>query len=222
MTPDLPAGARCAVHPLRRAVDACPVCARPRCAGDAAEAPGGGCSACGGRSSTAAPSGPDAREQLVRAALAAYAVALLGGVVAAEYVGAQLFAYLTPFVVGVLTAAAAAAASAAPRTGPVAARVRLVAVAYAVLGVALGFVLEGSQGALAGRSLLPYAAAVLGVVVWTLPPRTAPLGPVDPHEAQHAVVLLRAAGADDVDARACAGSGSGRTTASAGSPPKVA
>ena len=83
---------------------------------------------------------------------------------------AELFAYLTPFVVGVLTAAAAAAASAAPRTGRPAMRVRVIAAVYAVLGVGLGFALEGSEGAVDTRSLLPYAAAVAGVVLWTLPP----------------------------------------------------
>jgi hypothetical protein len=159
---------------VRRAVDACPVCDRPRCAADAAAAPGGGCPACGGRTSTASGTpAPPAPEQLVRAALAAQLVAVLGGVVAAQYVGAELFAYLTPFVVGVLTAAAAQASSAAPRTGAPATRLRLVASVYAVLGVGLGFVLEGSEGALDGRSLLPYAAALAGVVLWTLPPKRA-------------------------------------------------
>ncbi len=168
----VPSGARCAVHPVRRAVDDCPVCERPRCAADAAAA-GPGCAACGGRGAARAGSAaPPAREQLVRAALAAQAVALLGGVVAAQYVGAELFAYLTPFVVGVLTAAAAQTASAAPRTGPPAMRLRAVAGVYAVLGVALGFVLEGSEGALDGRSVLPYVAAVVGVVLWTLPPKS--------------------------------------------------
>ena len=107
----------------------------------------------------------------MRSALAASGAAFLGGAVAAQYVGAELFAYLTPFVVGVLVAAAAQAAAGGPRTGPLAQRVRVVAGAYAVLGVALGFVLERSEGVFAARSLLPYVAAVVGVVVWTLPPK---------------------------------------------------
>ena len=113
-------------------------------------------------------------EAAVRAALAAQAVALLGGVVAAQYVDAQLFAYLTPFVVGVLSGAAAQSASGGVRTGSVAARVRVVAAVYAVLGVALGFALERSKDVLDSSTLLPYLAAVAGVVLWTLPPKPRP------------------------------------------------
>jgi hypothetical protein len=169
-------GARCGVHPVRRAVDRCPVCAVPRCAADAEQAPGGGCPSCGGRrpgTVSAVRRAAPARERLVRAALAGHAVALLGGVVAAQYVGASLFAYLTPFVVGVLTGAAAQSAAGGVRTGPVAARVRANAVGYAVVGVALGFALERSQGALSLPALLPYLAAAAGAVVWTLPPKSA-------------------------------------------------
>lgn len=170
----LAAGTRCGVHPVRRAVDRCPVCALARCAADAQAAPGGGCAACGG---TPVGESREARrrstpvERLVRAALAAHGVALLGGVVAAQYVGAQLFAYLTPFVVGVLTGAAAQSAAAGPRTGAEALRVRVLAAVYAVLGVALGFALERSQDVAGTSTLLPYAAAVVGVVLWTLPPK---------------------------------------------------
>lgn len=167
-------GTRCGVHPVRRAVDLCPVCARPRCAADAAEAPGGGCPACGG--STGGPVRPPAplRERLVRGALAAQGVAVLGGVVAAEYVQAPLFEYLTPFVVGVLTAAGAQAAAGAARSGPDAMRIRLLSVVYALLGVALGFVLEKSTGPFESSTLLPYAASVVGVLIWTLPPKARP------------------------------------------------
>lgn len=181
MSPPAPAaplapGTRCGVHPVRRAVDLCPVCARPRCAADVtAAAPRGGCPACGG-SVTSGPVLPvvPVRERLVRAALAGQGVAVLGGVVAAEYVDAPLFSYLTPFVVGVLTAAAAQAASGAPRSGPDASRIRLVSIVYALLGVALGFVLEKSTGTFDTSTLLPYAAAVVGVVLWTLPPKSRP------------------------------------------------
>jgi hypothetical protein len=162
------------VHPVRRAVDRCPVCERPRCAADAQEAAGGGCPACQGAADGAAPapgSTPTPRERLVRGALAAHATCVLGGVVAAEYVDAPLFSYLTPFVVGVLTAAGAQAAAGSSRTGPEASRLRVIAVVYALLGVALGFVLERSKDALDGSTLVPYAAAVVGVVLWTLPPK---------------------------------------------------
>ena len=182
-SPDaLPTGARCAVHPVRRAVDRCPVCSRPRCAADADLAPGGGCPACGGTPDGAGSSRQRVvppLEKLVRAALAAQAVALLGGVVAQQYVEAQLFAYLTPFVVGVLTAAAAQSAATGARVGPDAGRVRVVAVVYAVLGVALGFVLEESTDVFAGSTVLPYLAAVAGVILWTLPPKARPREPDD-------------------------------------------
>jgi hypothetical protein len=161
---------RCAVHPLRPSVDACPVCARGRCGPDAAAAPGGGCLACHGVSS-AAPAPVRPAERLVRAALGATPVTLLGGVVAAQYVGAELFAYLTPAVVGVLCGAAAQAAAGGARRGPVALGIRAVACLYAVLGVALGFVLERSVDVLAGETLVPYAFAVVGVALWTAPPK---------------------------------------------------
>lgn len=41
----------------------------------------------------------------------------------------------------------------------------------AVLGVALGFALERSTDVLDPGALLPYAAALVGVVLWTLPPK---------------------------------------------------
>lgn len=171
----LAAGTRCGVHPVRRAVDLCPVCARPRCAADAGAAPGGGCLTCGGSAATG-PLRPvvSVAERLVRGALAAQGVAVLGAVVAAQYVQAPLFEYLTPFVVGILTAVAAQGASGAARTGPDASRIRLVSVVYALLGVALGFVLEKSTGTFDTSTLLPYAAAVVGVVLWTLPPKARP------------------------------------------------
>jgi hypothetical protein len=166
---------RCAVHPLRPAVDACPVCRRARCGPDAALAPGGGCLACrGGAGAGRSVARPG--ERLVRAALAATPVALLGGVVAAQYVGAELFAYLTPAVVGVLCGAAAQAAAGGARRGSVTLGVRVLACVYAVLGVALGFVLEASVDPLAAATLLPYACAVAGAVLWTVPPKAARRG----------------------------------------------
>ena len=168
-------GTRCGAHPVRRAVDLCPVCGRPRCAADAAEAPGGGCPACGGSAGPLVARAPvPARERLVRGALAAQGAAVLGGVVAAEYVEAPLFSYLTPFVVGVLTAAAAQAAAGGARSGPDVSRIRVVAVVYALLGVALGFVLEQSTAITDRDTLVPYVAAVAGVVLWTLPPKARP------------------------------------------------
>lgn len=167
--------ARCAVHPGRPAVDVCPVCARPRCGADAAV--GAGCVACGG--AAAADAGPTARppgdlERLTRAALASYGVALVGGVVASEYVGATVFAYLGPFVVGVVCGGAATKAARTDGRGELGTRVRAIAAVLSVLGVALSFVFEGSLSALSFDPdvLLPYVAAVAGAVLWTIPPRT--------------------------------------------------
>lgn len=165
--------ARCAVHPGRPAVDTCPVCERPRCGADAATLRG--CLACSGVSESAAPTTPPPTgpEQLVRGALAAYVVGLLGGVIGSEYVGATVFEYLGPFVVGVVCGGAATRAAGTDGSGPVGQRVRGVAALIAVLSVALGFVLEESQDVLSASLdvLLPYAAAVAGALLWTMPPR---------------------------------------------------
>ena len=57
--------ARCAAHPSRPAVDACPVCERARCDADRALAPGGGCTVCTG-GDTAIPLDPVRRKALDR------------------------------------------------------------------------------------------------------------------------------------------------------------
>ena len=168
---------RCAVHPGRPAADLCPVCERPRCRADAQLAPGGGCVACRGdlAGPVAAPLPPDG-ERLVRAALAAHAAALAGGVVASEYVEAPYFAYLAPLLVGLLVAAAATRAARTDGTGPVGSRVRQLAVLYALLGCAVGFLAQpGNPPPFddLGGKLLPYACAVVGAVLWCLPPRRA-------------------------------------------------
>ena len=170
----VPARIRCAVHPSRPAIDACPVCGRPRCGVDAASVPTG-CLGCGGSAADAVPRRPppgDA-ERLVRGALAAYAVALLGGLVASEYVGATVFAYLGPFVVGVVCGGAGTRAAGTEGRGSTASRVRAIAALCALLGVGLSFVVEGSLAptALRAQVLLPYAAAVAGALLWTMPPR---------------------------------------------------
>ena len=113
-------------------------------------------------------------ELLVRAALAGLAVCLISGPVASQYVESGLFAYVGPFVVGVISGAAALRAALTDGRGRVGTRVRAIAAALAVLGVAFGFSLEGSQPLVSGGTLLPYLAAVAGAVLWTVPPRTAP------------------------------------------------
>jgi hypothetical protein len=163
---------RCAVHPGRPAVDRCPVCDRPRCAPDAAEHGDGGCPGCrGGAAAVASAPGAGRLERLVRGTLAGLGAGLLGGVVAAQYVDAELFAYLTPFVVGVVAGAAAQAAAGGAKCGTTARLVRAAAALCGVLGVGLGFVLEGSRAAVSDGAVVPYVLAVAGTVLWTLPPK---------------------------------------------------
>ena len=148
------------------------MCDRPRCGADAL---GAGCLACRGLPEVAtlvAPPPSDA-ERLVRAALAAYAVALPGGVVSSEYVGSTVFSYVFPFVVGVVTGWAATAAARTDGRGQLGTRVRAIGAALGVLGVAFGFVLEKSLDPVSAdvHVLLPYVFAVAGAVLWTAPPR---------------------------------------------------
>jgi peptidoglycan/LPS O-acetylase OafA/YrhL len=165
---------RCAVHPGRPAVDQCPVCGRPRCGADVA-AVAVGCLACATERtetvSTVRP--PGDLELLVRATLAAYAVALLGAPVGSEYVGATVFEYLGPFVVGMICGGAATKAAQTDGRGRLGQAVRAISAVVAVLGIAYAFLLEQSQHVVSGSPhvLLPYAAAVAGALLWTLPPR---------------------------------------------------
>jgi hypothetical protein len=105
--------------------------------------------------------------------LAAYVAALVGGPVGSEYVGATVFEYLGPFVVGVVCGGAATRAAGTNGHGPVGRAVRWLAAGIAVLGVGLSFLLEQSKDPLSAGPdvLLPYAAAVAGALLWTMPPR---------------------------------------------------
>lgn len=165
---------RCAVHPSRPAIDDCPVCGRPRCGADVASV-ASGCLGCigEGEKQVAAARPPSDLERLVRAALAAYAVALVGGPIGSEYVGATIFEYLGPFVVGMICGGAAIRAARTSGRGRIGQAVRAVAAGIALLGVGFSFVLEKSQDVLSGSPdvLLPYAAAVAGALLWTMPPR---------------------------------------------------
>lgn len=166
---------RCSAHPGRPAVDTCPVCERPRCGADRLKAAGGGCAVCGGSRDPAPTSGfavASARERLVRAAVAANLVAVLWGFVQAQYVQAELFQFLSPAVLGVLAGGAATWAAGSP-TGALGRQVRLVAVLYAVLGCAFGFVKEGTFTVYAANVdvLVPYAIAAAATWLWTTPPK---------------------------------------------------
>jgi hypothetical protein len=164
-------GLRCSVHPARRAVDRCPVCARPRCGADVAAHGAVGCAACRERAVTAVAAPP--AELWVRCVLAGLAVAFGGGWIAAQYVDTQYFATVAPGLVGL--AAAWAGAAAAPGLRP---RLTLaVAVAAGWIGTALSDrLVPGGQNLFLppGHRLPPYAAVVVGVAAWRLlfgPPR---------------------------------------------------
>jgi hypothetical protein len=171
----MPSPARCAAHPARPAVDTCPVCGRERCGADRALAPGGGCTLCGGRTAPlrAYPAaGPT--ELLVRAAAVAAVLAVAGGYVNQEYVGSPIFQYLAPAVLGVLVGGGATAAAGSPRAGALLQRVRWVATLYALLGSALGILLEGTYDVLSGKTdvLLTYLISMSAAWFWTAPPRS--------------------------------------------------
>ena len=171
---------RCAVHPSRRAVDRCPTCARPRCGAEAL--PGAqGCRACGPVPVAAGVrTGPGpGLEPYVRAALAGSFTAVLGGLVSSEYIGAPYFAFIAPFLVGVLCGVVMLRAAGTTGTGTRVGQVRALAAVYAVLGVGVGFKLVPGGGSALHPVLEvgpPYVCALLGAVLWTWParPRSAP------------------------------------------------
>jgi hypothetical protein len=160
---------RCAVHPGLPAYDACPVCERPRCAADAAAAPGGGCRACEGRAGRTAPPPVDLAT-LVRAGVCCGLVAPLAGLVASEYVGAGIVGWVVPAFVGIVVAMVAEAA-ARKRRGQV---LRWLAVAYSVVAIAVGLAdprAAGSPFTPVGRVLGQYVVAAAAAWYWTAPPR---------------------------------------------------
>lgn len=107
----------------------------------------------------------------MRAVLSAHAVALVAGVVLAEYPGSPFFQYAAPAVGGAAVGAASTGGAGEPR-GAVLQRVRVVAVVYAVLATAFGFVLDGTYGVLDAKRavLVPYLVAGLAAWLWTRPP----------------------------------------------------
>jgi len=171
MATPVPIAERCAAHPGRPAVDHCPVCDRPRCGADDRPT---GCSIC----STDHPMGLVRRkapplELLVRASLGAYATAIAWAYVAAEYVGAGLFQYFAPALLGILCGGAASAAAGSPRRGPLVRRVQVVSVLHSLLGAALGFRLEGTYSpfSLHPDVLLPFLITAAAAWFWTTPPK---------------------------------------------------
>ena len=172
---------RCAVHPSRSAVDSCPTCDRPRCGADGRSGLPG-CLAC--RPTLAAPAplrspqtGP---EPYVRAALGGSFAAVVGGLVTSEYIGAPYFAYIAPFLVGVLCGAVMLRAAGTTGAGTVGRRVRALALVYAALGVGVGFKLVpggGSPWSPVLEVVPAYVCAVLGAVLWTWPAKRRPMAP---------------------------------------------
>lgn len=165
--------ARCAAHPGRLAVDRCPVCRRARCGAD--QQLGEGCAVCLAAPAADLPTHrpPTARELLVRAALAGYAMALAWAAVTSEYVGAGFLSWFSAALLGVLCAGAAMSAAGSPRGGALAQRVRFTAVPLAVLGAGLGFLLEGTYDALSLNVdvLVPYAITAAAAWLWNAPPK---------------------------------------------------
>jgi hypothetical protein len=170
---DIPAPAettRCAVHPSRPAVDVCPVCGRPRCGADASEALGGGCRACRGNAGETdigrflrSPA-----ERLIAGSLAAFVLGLIGAVIASEYVGAQGFAEIVPFLVGLACSAGAAMAARTSGKGRLDLGVRFIGAIAAVLATALSFrLVPGGQSPFTPlRDVgLPYLAAIVGAAL---------------------------------------------------------
>ncbi|MCA1824052.1 MAG: hypothetical protein LC640_07270 [Frankia sp.] len=161
---------RCAAHPARLAVDRCPVCQRPRCAADAGPR---GCTLCRGRAADGGPAGMSPAA-LTRAALFATPVAVVGGAVASQYVGAEYLSLVVPAFVG-FAAAAAAERGARPARGR---GPRVIGVAYALVAIAYGF--RFIQGATALDVVSPVRDVVppyfvAAVVAWLAgaPPRAA-------------------------------------------------
>ncbi len=115
-------------------------------------------------------------ESLVRASLVAWAVGMVGSVIVSEYVGAGVFAIVTPALVGVACGEAATRASGAPPRSRAQTLARVAAVLYALIGTAYAFRFVPGGGdpfGPAGHVLPPYVAAAAAAWLWTIPPRRA-------------------------------------------------
>ena len=168
---------RCAMHPGRAAVDTCPVCLRSRCGADLLDGKSG-CGSCRGAVDAAlraaVPAALPGLEPYVRAALAGNLAAVLGGLVTSEYIGAPFFAFVAPFLVGVLCGGAALRSARTDGRGLVGGRIRVIGVGYALLGVGVGFkVVPGGGSAFSPVTsvVLPYLCAAVGAALWTMPPK---------------------------------------------------
>jgi hypothetical protein len=139
----------CDVYPARPAVAGC-----RRCLGGDHEA------RCGYAPAVRRATPVRGLYRVVRAALAAYLVAVVGGSVAGDYVGAQFFSLAVPLLLGLGCGWAAARAAGRTRDWDV----RLIAAVYAVVGAALAFRVNDEPFGSAGRWLPPLAAALAGAL----------------------------------------------------------
>ena len=176
MTAEPRVGARCATHPARLAVDACPVCGRGRCAPDRAGYAERGCGVCVVQSGAAHP--PSTAEVAVRAGVAALATAIAGGWIVTQHVNVHLMSLFAPALLGLAVCWMATAAG-GPRTRDQRLLVLAIAGVAAIVGTALGFRLFGQPltpmhpGHQVGP---PYLAALVGVLAWPLIGGTQPKG----------------------------------------------
>ena len=100
--------------------------------------------------------------------------AVCGGGPATDPRPTELFTYLSPAVLRALCGGAAQAAARHPGRSPIGSRVRVVAVGYAVIGMALGFLLEGTYAPVSLKLdvLVAYVIAAGAAWLWTAPGRS--------------------------------------------------
>ena len=157
---------RCASHPGRPAVDECPVCSRPRCGAEQHELGAGGCAVCVAERRAIRPELP-VRVRVIAAAIAGLLVAVVGGAVSSEYVGAQWFDLAAPALTGIAVGIVATAVARTRGKGPLDWPLRGFAAVLAVLGTALSFrLVPGGDSPFTPVAdvIPPYLAAIGGAL----------------------------------------------------------
>ena len=110
----------------------------------------------------------------MRAAIAVSLCCVPAGVIVSEYVGTKYFSWVTPGLTGVVLGWVAMLVSRVDLRSQAGLIVRVAAVVYAMLATGFGFrFVPGGESPFHpfGRVALPYAAAVVGAWLWTMPPR---------------------------------------------------
>jgi hypothetical protein len=124
-----------------------------------------GCAACLSAQSAIPPAGD--LERRIRAGLAGLCAAIVGGVIATQYVDVHIFSLVAPFLVGLAVAwSATAARGRGPAVDP---PIMAIAAVLAVLGAGLAFrLVTGGQDPLGsfGEVGPPYLCAVAGTLMW--------------------------------------------------------